>query len=133
MRGRKRPTLPDGATVILAILEAEVVSGQYGPQLRLKLKVVSGKYRGFEFYDWSKLSKDPQTGEVYYDLGTKVEEIYSAAFGDEYSFEDDHEPRELVSRRIMSRVGLAGKNEDRNRLEYGSIGPDPNADDEDAT
>jgi hypothetical protein len=130
MKGRKRPTLPDGASVIVEILEAEQVSGNFGPQLRLKLAVRGGKYSGFEFQDWSKLAKDPKSGEVYYELGTKAEEIYAAAFGESYVFGKDYAVEDLISKRLMSRTGLAGKNQDRNKLEFGTIGPDPNAGEE---
>jgi hypothetical protein len=127
MKGRKRPTLPDGASIIVEIIEAEQVSGNFGPQLRVKLVVRGGKYSGFEFQDWSKLAKDPKTGEIYYELGTKVEEIFAAAFGEEYIFGEDYAFEDLVGKRLMCRVGLSGKNLDRNKLEFGTIGPDPNA------
>jgi hypothetical protein len=39
----------------------------------------------------------------------------------------EHNPPDLIGKRFMTRVGIAGKNQDRNRLEYGTIGPDPNA------
>src|SRR5215211_8885480 len=118
MKGRKRPTLPDGASVIVEILEAEQVFGQYGPQLRLKLAVRGGKYSGFEFQDWSKLAKDPKSGEIYYEVGTKAEEIFAGAFGEDYEFGKDYAFEELISKRLMTRVGISGKNSDRNKLEY---------------
>jgi hypothetical protein len=43
----------------------------------------------------------------------------------------DHDPQVLIGRRFMSRIGLAGKKQDRNRLEYGSLGPDPGKETED--
>jgi hypothetical protein len=127
MRGRKRLTLPDGTSIIAEILEAEVVVGNFGSQLRLKLVVRGGKYSGFEFPDYSKLAKDPKSGEIYYELGTKVDEIFAAAFGEKYTFGEDYAFENLVGKRLMSRVGLSGKNQDRNKLEFGTIGPDPNA------
>ena len=127
MKGRKRPTLPDQTSVIIETLEAEEVFGNFGPQLRTKFAVRGGKFSGFEFQDWSKLSKDPKTGEVFYELGTKVEEIYAAAFGEDYVFGEDYAVEDLVGKRFMARVGLSGKNKDRNRLEFGTIGPDPNS------
>ena len=127
MRGRKRPTLPNGVSVIVEILEAEHLVGNFGPQLRLKLVVRGGKYSGFEFQDYSKLAKDPKTGEIYYELGTKVEEILAAAFGEDYTFGEDYAFEDLVGKRLMSRVGLSGKNRDQNKLEFGTIGPDPDA------
>ena len=127
MQARKKPTLPDGQSVIVEVLDGEETSGNFGPQMAIKVKVAGGKYAGFEFMDWSKLQKDPKTKEVYVELGTKAAEIFQAAYGDEYDADMEHDPRELIGKRFMARVGLAGKNQDRNRLEYGTIGPDPNA------
>jgi hypothetical protein len=125
VQARKKPTLPDGTSVIVEVLSAEQVFGNFGPQLAIKLKVVGGKYAGFEFMDWSKLSRDPNTNEVFVELGTKAADIFRAAFGDEYDEGMDHNPEDLVGKRFMARIGLAGKKQDRNKLEYGTIGADP--------
>jgi len=125
VQARKKPTLPDGTSVIVEVLEASQVFGNFGPQLAIKDKVVGGKYAGFEFMDWSKLSRDPKSNEVYVELGTKAADIFAAAFGDDYDADGEHNPEDLVGKRFMARVGLAGKKQDRNRLEYGTIGSDP--------
>jgi hypothetical protein len=127
VQARKKPTLPDGSSVVVEVLSAEQVHGNFGPQLAVKVKVAGGKYAGFEFMDWSKLSRDPKTNEIYVELGTKAADIFAAAFDEDYDEDVDHNPEELVGKRFMSRVGLAGKKQDRNRLEYGTIGPDPGA------
>jgi hypothetical protein len=127
MQARKKPTLPDGASIIAEVLDAEETSGNFGPQMSIKVKVVGGKYAGFEFTDWSKLQKDPKTKETYVEIGTKASEVFQAAYGEGYSEDMDHNVADLRGKRFMARVGLAGKNQDRNRLEYGTIGPDPNA------
>jgi hypothetical protein len=127
VQARKKPTLPDGSSVIVEVTGAEQVFGNYGPQLALKVAVKGGRYSGFEFMDWAKLSRDPKTNEVYVELGTKAAEVFEAAFGEDYDPDMDHNPEDLVGKRFMARVGLAGKKQDRNRLEYGTIGPDPGA------
>jgi hypothetical protein len=126
MKARGRPVLPEGTTVMVEILDAEEVSGSFGPQLFIKVAVRGGKFAGFEFADWSKLSKDPDSGETFVQLGTKSADIFEAAFGERYSPDMDHDPDALVGKRIMARVGLAGKKKDRNRLEFGTIGSAPN-------
>jgi hypothetical protein len=131
VKARTKPVLPDGTTAILEVLDAEQVSGSFGPQLMVKLQVKEGKYAGFEFIDWSKLQKDPESREVFVEIGTKAGEIFESAFGDEYEVSMDHDPQVLIGRRLMSRIGLAGKKQDRNRLEYGSLGPDPGKETED--
>lgn len=125
MKARKKPTLPDGTSVIAEILKAEDVFGNFGPQLELGLKVVGGKYAGFEFKDWSSLGRDPKSNELYVEIGGKASDIYRAAFDEDYSEDMDHNAADLVGKRIMSRIGLAGKNQDRNKLEHGTIGADP--------
>ncbi len=127
MQARKKPTLADGTSVIVEVLNSEQVFGNYGPQLALKVAVKGGRYAGFEFMDWSKLARDPKTNEVFIELGTKAAEIFEAAYGEDYDPEMEHNPEDLVGKRFMARVGLSGKKQDRNRLEYGTIGPDPNA------
>jgi hypothetical protein len=125
VKARKKPTLPDGTTIVGEITYSEEVFGNFGPQLALKLKVIGGKYAGYEFQDWSKLARDPKTNEVYVELGGKAADIFRAAHADEYSEDMDHDAAALVGKRIMARVGLAGKKQDRNKLEYGTIGADP--------
>ena len=125
MEARKKPTLPDGTSIVAEFLDAEDVFGNFGPQLQAKLKVVGGKYAGFEFMDWSKLARDPKTNEVYVEIGGKASDIYRAAHDEDYDEGMDHNSADLIGKRIMARVGLAGKKQDRNKLEYGTIGPDP--------
>jgi hypothetical protein len=125
VQARKKPTLPDGSSVIVEVIGAEQVFGNYGPQLANKVAVKGGRYGSFEFMDWAKLSRDPKSNEVYVELGTKAADIFAAAFGEDYSPDMDHDPEDLVGKRFMARVGLAGKKQDRNRLEYGTIGPAP--------
>lgn len=124
MQARKKPTLPDGTSVIVRVLAAEQTFGNYGPQLAIKVAVDGGRYAGFEFMDWSKLARDPKSGEVYVELGTKASEIFEAALGEDFD-EDDLQPEYLVGKRIMARVGISGKKQDRNRLEFGTIGQAP--------
>ena len=103
MKARKKPTLPDGQSVIAEVLDGEETSGNFGPQMAIKVKVVGGKYAGFEFMDWSKLQKDPKTKETYVEIGTKAAEIFQAAYGDEYDPDMEHDPRELIGKRFMAR------------------------------
>ena len=43
--------LLDAGRYVLEVVEAEVVN-EYGPQLRLKLRVADGEHGGFEFTDY---------------------------------------------------------------------------------
>ena len=49
MKARKKPTVPDGTTAVVEILQAVQVFGNFGLQLALKLAICGGSYFGFEF------------------------------------------------------------------------------------
>jgi len=76
---RRRILLPEGETLVVKIMDAEQVSGQWSPQLRLDLKVLKGTYAGQRVRDWSDLSVDEESGQPYIEEGLKAWEIILAA------------------------------------------------------
>jgi hypothetical protein len=50
--------LLDSGRYVLEVVEAEAVN-EYGPQLRLKLRVAEGEHKGFEFTDYP--NRGPRT------------------------------------------------------------------------
>jgi hypothetical protein len=104
---RERTLLPDGKFFRFRILSAE-----------LEVKVIGGEHGGHIFTDWSKLGTDEDTGEVFVVEDGKAEEIFTAAGVDPLEADTDA----LVGKTIMARAGVS-ENGKRNRLEYGSIGP----------
>ena len=109
----------------MEVLDGEETSGNFGPQMAIKVKVVGGKYAASS--KWMEQLQKDRRRKPPSRSAQKAAEIFQAAYGDEYDPDMEHDPRELIGKRFMARVGLAGKNQDRNRLEYGTIGPDPNA------
>src|SRR5215207_10505427 len=119
---RRRTVLPEGTPVSVRIKNAEEVSGQFGPQLRLDLVVIHGPYQGFEFPDWLKLNVDEETGEPYVKEGGKAWEVLVAVLG-EQDAEEPLEASELKGLTLTARASLRGKAKKNNGLEFGSIGP----------
>ena len=114
--------LPEGTPVNVRIKNAEEVSGQFGPQLRLDLVVIDGPYQGFEFPDWLKLNVDEETSEPYVKEGGKAWEVLVAVLG-EQDAEEPLEASELKGLTLTARASLRGKAKRNNGLEFGSIGP----------
>jgi hypothetical protein len=112
--------LPEGKFFRFRILSAEIdEEGKFGAQLALEAKVLGGgQYGGHVFTDWSKLATDEDTGEISVIQDGKAEEIFRAAGLDP----KEADPDDLVGKVLMARAGLS-ENGKRNRLEYGSIGP----------
>src|SRR5215204_4929118 len=119
---RRRTVLPEGSSINVRIKNAEEVSGQFGPQLRLDLVVIDGPYQGFEFPDWLKLNVDEETGEPYVKEGGKAWEVLVAVLG-EQDAEEPLEASELKGLTLTARASLRGKAKRNNGLEFGSIGP----------
>jgi len=114
--------LPEGSSINVRIKNAEEVSGQFGPQVRLDLVVIDGPYQGFEFPDWLKLNVDEETGEPYVKEGGKAWEVLVAVLG-EQDAEEPLEASELKGLTLTARASLRGKAKRNNGLEFGSIGP----------
>jgi hypothetical protein len=117
---RERTLLPEGRFFRFRILSAEIdEEGKFGAQLPLEVKVLGGgEYGGHVFTDWSKLATDEDTGEVFVVEDGKAEEIFLAVGADPTKADTD----DLVGKVLMARVSVS-ENRKRNRLEYGSIGP----------
>ena len=119
---RRRTVLPEGEPINVRIKNAEQVSGQFGPQIKLDLVVTDGQHTGYEFNDWLKLHEDEETGEVYVKEGGKAWEVLAAVLG-EAGAEEFEEASELEGSVFTARTSLRGKAKRNNGLEFGSIGP----------
>jgi len=119
---RRKKVLPEGEPINVKIKEAEEVSGQFCPQIRIDNKVIDGPHQGFEFPDYLKLHTDEDTGETYVQEGGKAWEVLVACFG-EAGADDFEDAAELVGEVITARASVRGKAKKMNGLEFGSIGP----------
>jgi len=107
--------LPPGHYV-LEVVEAEPVT-EYGPQLRLKLRVVEGEHKGFEFVDY------PNRGaEDGVKVNTKAWDIYEACLDRRIAPEEVLDTDELIGKRFEAMVSVK-KTGKGNRTEHGTIGP----------
>ena len=101
---------------VLEVVEAEAVN-DYGPQLRLRLRVAEGEYEGFGFTDY------PNRGaEDGVKVGTKAWDIFEACLNQRLAPDEELDTEDLIGKgsEAMVSVKKTGKG---NRTEHGTIGP----------
>ena len=96
--------------------------------------IVKGRKRPTLPDQTSVIIETLEAEEVFGNFGPQLRTKFAVRGGkfsgfefQDYVFGEDYAVEDLVGKRFMARVGLSGKNKDRNRLEFGTIGPDPNA------
>ena len=108
--------LLDSGRYVLEVVEAEVVT-EYGPQLRLKLRVAEGEHEGFEFTDY------PNRGaEDGVKVGTKAWDIFEACLNARLAPDEELDTDDLIGKRFEAMV-VTKKTGKGNRTEHGTIGP----------
>ena len=107
--------LPPGRYV-LEVIEAVPVN-EYGPQLRLRLRVAEGNSEGFEFVDY------PNRGvENGVKVGTKAWDIFEACLNTRLSPDEGLDTDDLIGKKFQAMVSVK-KTGKGNRTEHGTIGP----------
>ena len=107
--------LPPGRYV-LEVLEAEAVD-EYGPQLKLKLRVTEGEHEGFEFTDY------PNRGaENGVKVGTKAWDVFEACLNTQLAEDESLDTDDLVGKKFEAMVSVK-KTGKGNRTEHGTLGP----------
>jgi len=108
--------LLDSGRYVLEVVEAEAVN-EYGPQLRLKLRVAEGEHEGFEFTDY------PNRGaEDGVKVGTKAWDIFEACLNQRLAPDEELDTEDLIGKRFEAMV-VTKKTGKGNRTEHGTIGP----------
>ena len=101
---------------VLEVVEAEAVN-EYGPQLKLRLRVAEGEHEGFEFTDY------PNRGaEDGVKVGTKAWDIFEACLNQRLSPDEELDTDDLIGKRFEAMV-VTKKTGKGNRTEHGTIGP----------
>jgi hypothetical protein len=101
---------------VLEVMEAEPVN-EYGPQLKLRLRVAEGENEGFEFVDY------PNRGaEDGVKIGTKAWDIFQACLDTSLSPDEELDTDDLIGKRFQALVSVK-KTGKGNRTEHGTIGP----------
>src|SRR5918992_1311074 len=103
----------------LEILSAEKAD-TYGPQISLKLKVVGGEHDGHTFKDYA--NRDENTGQIK--QGSKAWSIFEACLGRDFYKRSGVSLESLVGKQFVGQVTQT-KTGSRNKLEFGTIGPVP--------
>jgi hypothetical protein len=80
--------VPPGEKLRFVINKALEDEGDHGPQVRLDLGVLGGKYRGEELREWCKVALDEDTGEQYVADGGKLYNVALACFEGNAKFLD---------------------------------------------
>src|SRR5215212_1710146 len=97
LRAQGYELLPPGRYV-LEVVEAEAVS-EYGPQLRLKLRVAEGEHEGFEFTDY------PNRGaEDGVKVGTKAWDVFEACLNARLAPDAELDTDNLIGKRFEAMV-----------------------------
>src|SRR5215207_7134534 len=108
--------LLDSGQYVLEVVEAEAVD-EYGPQLKLKLRVAEGEHEGFEFIDF------PNRGvESGVKVGTKAWDVFEACLNQRLSPDEELDTEDLIGKKFQAMVSVK-KTGKGNRTEHGTIGP----------
>ena len=90
--------LLDPGRYVLEVLEAEAVN-EYGPQLRLKLRVTEGEHEGFEFTDY------PNRGaENGVKIGTKAWDVFEACLNTRLAEDEPLDTEDLIGKKFEAMV-----------------------------
>jgi hypothetical protein len=101
---------------VLEVCSVETVD-DYGPQLKVGLRVAEGENEGFSFFDYPTRAED---GSIK--VGTKAWEIFEACLNRRLTPDDEQDTDDLIGKRFEARVVIkrGGKG---NRTEFGTITP----------
>ena len=108
--------LLDPGRYVLEVVQAEPVD-EYGPQLKLRLRVAEGEHEGFEFIDY------PNRGaEDGVKVGTKAWDVFQACLDRHLAPDEELDTDDLIGKRFQAMVSVK-KTGKGNRTEHGTIGP----------
>jgi len=108
--------LLDPGRYVLEVLKAEAVN-EYGPQLKLKLRVSEGEHEGFEFTDY------PNRGaENGVKVGTKAWDVFEACLNTQLAEDESLDTDDLIGKKFETMVSVK-KTGKGNRTEHGTLGP----------
>jgi hypothetical protein len=107
--------LLDPGRYVLEVVEVEPVD-DFGPQLKLRLRVAEGEHKGFEFVDYpNRGAKDGVK------VGTKAWDIFEACLNTRLTPDEQLDTDDLIGKRLEAMVSVK-KTGKGNRTEHGTIG-----------
>jgi hypothetical protein len=109
-------TLLEFCHYVLEVRSAEPVD-DYGPQLKVGLRVAEGKNEGSSFFDYPSRAED---GSVK--AGTKAWQIFEACLNRRLTPNDELDTDDLLGKRFEARVVIK-KGGKGNRTEFDTITP----------
>jgi hypothetical protein len=99
---------------VLEVCSVETVD-DYGPQLKLELRVAEGKNEGHRFFDYPTRAED---GSIK--VGTKAWQIFEACLNSRLTPNDELDMDDLIGKRFKARVVIK-KGGKGNRTEFDTI------------
>lgn len=106
--------------VCLLEILSSATADTYGPQISLKLEVLSGAHKGHTFTDYA--NRDEDTGQIK--QGSKAWSIYEACLGREFYKKPGVSLESLIGKQFVAQVTQT-KTGSRNKVEHGTVGPVP--------
>ena len=107
-------TLLEPGHYVLEVCSVETVD-DYGPQLKLELRVAEGKNEGHHFFDYPTRAED---GSIK--VGTKAWQIFEACLNRRLTPNDELDMDDLIGKRFEARVVIK-KGGKGNRTEFDTI------------
>src|SRR5215212_7983601 len=92
----------------------------YGLQIGLKLKIIGGEHDGHTFTDYA--NRDEDTGQIK--QGSKAWSIFEACLGRDFHKQPGVSLESLVGKQFIAQVTQT-RTGSRNKVEFGTIGPVP--------
>jgi hypothetical protein len=115
LKAQGHELLPPGRYA-LEVTEAKPVN-EYGPQLRLRLRVAEGEHEGFEFVDF------PNRGaEDGVKVGTRAWDVFEAGLNQRLAPDEELDTEDLIGKKLEAMV-VVKKTGKGNRMEHGTIEP----------
>ncbi len=107
----------DPGVYVLEVISADLAVSEFGPQLRLDLKVVGGEADGATMVDYSARGED---GSIR--VGSKAWSIFEACLGRRLQQNEALDTDDIVGRRFRARVAIRSSGNGC-RVEHGTVGP----------
>lgn len=138
-RLRKKNLIPDGEQVVVKVTDPKIVTGKFGRQLQVTLRVVEGDYRGTTFKEWLSFRTDDDTKEEYISYGSSLYNMLAIGDPEIDDVLDDEDlsdkgyeawlagtaaklSDEVIRARVLVHEPKNNPDKKRNKLDPGSIG-----------
>jgi len=138
-RLRKRDLIPEDEPIVANLTDPKIVTGKFGRQLQVTIRVIEGEYRGTTFKEWLSFRTDDDTKEEYISYGSSLYNVLKIVDPDIDETLDDEDLTdkayeswlhgtaaklgdEVIRARVLVHTANNDPSKKRNKLDPGSIG-----------